>query len=79
MVRAFPHFISSFHLIKTPFQYPFIPAHITKPKECKKLFLVQMPERSACNSPSFYVPHRLRFLEALPVLVLLPTNALLLF
>ena len=29
-------------------QYPFIPAHITKPKECKKLFLVQMPERSAC-------------------------------
>ena len=28
-------------------QYPFIPAHITKPKECKKLFLVQMPERSA--------------------------------
>lgn len=30
-------------------QYPFIPAHITKPKECKKLFLVQMPERSACD------------------------------
>jgi len=28
-------------------QYPFIPAHITKPKECKKLFLVQMPEKSA--------------------------------
>ncbi|KAI0942509.1 hypothetical protein AcW1_003121 [Taiwanofungus camphoratus] len=28
------------------FMYPFIPAHITKPKECKKLFLVQMPERS---------------------------------
>src|SRR5882762_2884704 len=27
-------------------QYPFVPAHITKPKECKKLFLVQMPERS---------------------------------
>lgn len=32
-------------------QYPFIPAHITKPKECKKLFLVQMPERSTyCHS-----------------------------
>ena len=29
-------------------QYPFVPAHITKPKECKKLFLVQMPERSMC-------------------------------
>ena len=27
-------------------QYPFIPAHITKPKECKKLFVVQMPEKS---------------------------------
>jgi cleavage and polyadenylation specificity factor subunit 5 len=27
-------------------QYPFVPAHITKPKECKKLFMVQMPERS---------------------------------
>lgn len=25
-----------------------MPAHITKPKECKKLFLVQMPERSTC-------------------------------
>lgn len=23
-----------------------MPAHITKPKECKKLFLVQLPERS---------------------------------
>ncbi|KAJ3997385.1 nucleotide hydrolase-domain-containing protein [Lentinula boryana] len=29
------------------FMYPFVPAHITKPKECKKLFLVQMPEKSA--------------------------------
>ena len=29
-------------------QYPFVPAHITKPKECKKLFLVQMPEWSTC-------------------------------
>jgi cleavage and polyadenylation specificity factor subunit 5 len=32
-------------------QYPFIPAHITKPKECKKLFVVQMPEKSI--SPYF--------------------------
>jgi cleavage and polyadenylation specificity factor subunit 5 len=31
----------------TTAQYPFVPAHITKPKECKKLFLVQMPEKSA--------------------------------
>ena len=27
-------------------QYPFVPAHISKPKECKKLFVVQMPEKS---------------------------------
>lgn len=26
-------------------QYPYIPAHITKPKEHKKLFLVQLPEK----------------------------------
>ncbi|UZJ54865.1 hypothetical protein CBS101457_004185 [Exobasidium rhododendri] len=25
------------------FMYPYVPPHITKPKECKKLFLVQMP------------------------------------
>ncbi|PWN18315.1 cleavage and polyadenylation specificity factor, 25 kDa subunit [Microstroma glucosiphilum] len=25
------------------YMYPYVPAHITKPKECKKLFLVQMP------------------------------------
>ncbi|KAL7278176.1 hypothetical protein ACG7TL_008149 [Trametes sanguinea] len=33
------------------FMYPFIPAHITKPKECKKLFLVQMPERKVLAVP----------------------------
>ena len=27
-------------------QYPFVPAHISKPKECKILFVVQMPEKS---------------------------------
>lgn len=27
------------------FQYPYIPAHITKPKEHKKLFLVQLQEK----------------------------------
>ncbi|KAJ7747682.1 nucleotide hydrolase-domain-containing protein [Mycena maculata] len=31
------------------FMYPFVPAHITKPKECKKLFVVQMPEKTACH------------------------------
>ena len=36
-------------------QYPFVPAHITKPKECKKLFLVQMPEKSTLR-PAPYLP-----------------------
>jgi hypothetical protein len=27
-------------------QYPYVPPHITKPKECKKLFLVQVPPTS---------------------------------
>ena len=28
------------------FMYPFIPAHVTRPKECKKLYLIQLPETS---------------------------------
>ncbi|KAF8147770.1 cleavage and polyadenylation specificity factor 25 kDa subunit [Mycena galopus ATCC 62051] len=32
-------------------RYPFIPAHITKPKECKKLFVVQMPEKKILAVP----------------------------
>ncbi|KAF7361383.1 Cleavage and polyadenylation specificity factor subunit 5 [Mycena sanguinolenta] len=31
--------------------YPFVPAHITKPKECKKLFVVQMPEKKVLAVP----------------------------
>ncbi|CED83026.1 cleavage and polyadenylation specific factor 5 [Phaffia rhodozyma] len=33
------------------FMYPFVPAHVTKPKECKKLVLVQMPERKLLSVP----------------------------
>lgn len=29
------------------FMYPFIPAHITRPKECKKLYMIQLPKTSA--------------------------------
>lgn len=36
------------------FMFLFVPAHITKPKECKKLFLVQMPEKSAFLLVSFF-------------------------
>lgn len=34
-----------------PLQYPYIPAHITKPKEHKKLFLVQLQEKGqSCDN-----------------------------
>jgi cleavage and polyadenylation specificity factor subunit 5 len=28
------------------FMYPFVPAHITRPKECKKLYFIQLPHSS---------------------------------
>jgi hypothetical protein len=28
------------------FMYPFIPAHCTRPKECKKLYFIQLPKQS---------------------------------
>ncbi|XP_038971389.1 pre-mRNA cleavage factor Im 25 kDa subunit 2-like isoform X2 [Phoenix dactylifera] len=37
--------------------YPYCPPHITKPKECKKLFLVHLPEREY-----FAVPRNLKLL-----------------
>ena len=41
---------------KCVFQYPFIPAHITKPKEHKRLFLVQLPEKGNCR----FLPQKTR-------------------
>ena len=37
-----------------PSQYPYIPAHITKPKEHKRLFLVQLPEKALFAVPRNY-------------------------
>ena len=37
------------------FMYPFIPAHVTRPKECKKLYFIQLPESSMWNLPSYFV------------------------
>ena len=31
-----------------PPQYPYIPAHITKPKEERRMYLVQLPEKGLC-------------------------------
>lgn len=28
------------------FMYPFVPAHVTRPKECKKLYFIQLPKSS---------------------------------
>ena len=28
------------------FMYPFLPAHVTRPKECKKLYFIQLPRSS---------------------------------
>eukprot|EP00245_Coleochaete_scutata_P007184 TRINITY_DN22300_c0_g1_i1.p1 TRINITY_DN22300_c0_g1~~TRINITY_DN22300_c0_g1_i1.p1 ORF type:complete len:201 (+),score=49.47 TRINITY_DN22300_c0_g1_i1:205-807(+) len=31
--------------------YPYVPPHITKPKECKKLFVVKLPEKHYFSVP----------------------------
>lgn len=31
--------------------YPFIPAHCTRPKECKKLYLIQLPPSRVLSVP----------------------------
>ena len=38
------------------FMYPFLPGHVTRPKECKKLYFIQLPKKSAC-APCFYTFH----------------------
>lgn len=37
------------------FMYPFIPAHVTRPKECKKLYFIQLPRTSTAPP---YADHR---------------------
>lgn len=62
-------------------QYPYIPAHITKPKEHKKLFLVQLQEKGKCPIASqnlFYIlyTHNLEWylLLCLSALFAVPKN-----
>ncbi|KAI0999221.1 hypothetical protein K3495_g8976 [Podosphaera aphanis] len=33
------------------FMYPFIPAHVTRPKECKKLYFIQLPRQKVLSVP----------------------------
>lgn len=35
-------------------QYPYVPAHCTRPKEHKRLFLVQLPEKALFSVPRNY-------------------------
>lgn len=35
-------------------QYPYIPAHITRPKEHKRLYVVQLPEKALFSVPRNY-------------------------
>ena len=32
-------------------QYPYVPAHIAKPKECKKLYMITLPEKMVLSVP----------------------------
>ncbi|RYP36812.1 hypothetical protein DL767_003202 [Monosporascus sp. MG133] len=34
-----------------PFMYPFIPGHVTRPKECKKLYFIQLPKSKVLSVP----------------------------
>ncbi|KAF3806402.1 Pre-mRNA cleavage factor Im 25 kDa subunit 2, partial [Colletotrichum gloeosporioides] len=33
------------------FMYPFVPAHVTRPKECKKLYFIQLPKSKVLSVP----------------------------
>ncbi|KOS19226.1 Cleavage and polyadenylation specificity factor subunit 5 [Escovopsis weberi] len=33
------------------FMYPFIPAHVTRPKECKKFYFIQLPKSKVLSVP----------------------------
>lgn len=51
------------------FMYPYIPAHITKPKEMKKIFLIHLPEQK-----TFSVPKNMKLL-AVPLFELYDNSA----
>ena len=47
------------------FMYPFIPAHVTRPKECKKLYFIQLPRSSmfAQNTTGYHTNRRIEVLS----------------
>ena len=36
------------------FMYPFLPAHVTRPKECKKLYFIQLPRSSKSHNAIYF-------------------------
>lgn len=38
------------------FMYPFLPGHVTRPKECKKLYFIQLPKKSGYPSSCHWKP-----------------------
>ena len=42
-----PHQLSG----RPPRRYPYLPAHVTKPKECKKIYMVRLAERMVFAVP----------------------------
>ena len=37
------------------FMYPFVPAHVTRPKECKKLYFIHLPKTSEYSSENVLI------------------------
>lgn len=35
------------------FMYPFLPGHVTRPKECKKLYFITLPKKSELKLAPF--------------------------
>lgn len=47
------------------FMYPFLPGHVTRPKECKKLYFIQLPKKSESRA-SILVPVMLDLSDSIP-------------
>ncbi|PYI28074.1 cleavage and polyadenylation specific factor 5 [Aspergillus indologenus CBS 114.80] len=55
------------------FMYPFLPGHVTRPKECKKLYFIQLPKKSG-NAEVLSVPKNMKLL-AVPLFELYDNTA----
>jgi cleavage and polyadenylation specificity factor subunit 5 len=40
------------------FMYPFLPAHVTRPKECKKLYFIRLPKKSKLQHTPLCLPSK---------------------